>query len=322
MLDGVTFRTWSHDDMHALVDICNSSYRADRVEQVFTVERLRADYDNIDPTHSDLSTDMMMVEVDGRPVGYGRVEWGDEPDGPRVYSCIGEIDGEHRDRGIGTELFNRLLARIDEIRATHPPGPKVLEGWAWDSARSRVELLEAFGFERVTLDVEMVRPHLRDIPDAPMPDGLVVRTPDPTEMRKVWEADIEAFRDHWGFVEQTEADYQKFLDFPYNDPTLWRVAWDGDTVVGQVRSFIDPEENKAFGRKRGYTEDISVLRPYRGRGLARSLLVQSLRALADRGLVEAGLGVHVDNPHGALRLYESVGFVETASFGTWRKTLE
>lgn len=118
MLDGETFQPWIQDDLPALVDICNSSYRADGVEQVLTVERLRSTYDNIDPTHSDLSTDMLMVEVDGRPVGYGRVEWGDEPDGPRVYSCIGEI------------------------RATHPQGPKLLEGWAWDSAESRVELLE------------------------------------------------------------------------------------------------------------------------------------------------------------------------------------
>ena len=36
-------------------------------------------------------------------------------------------------------------------------------------------------------------------------------------MRTIWEADVEAFRDHWGYVEPTDEDYERFLEFPYND---------------------------------------------------------------------------------------------------------
>jgi ribosomal protein S18 acetylase RimI-like enzyme len=141
-----------------------------------------------------------------------------------------------------------------------------------------------------------------------MPEGLVVRTPRDDEMRKVWEAAQEAFQDHIGAAPGTENDFQRFLSFEWNDPSLWRVAWDGDEVAGQVRSFINDRENAAFGRKRGWTEDISVRRPYRQRGLARSLLAQSLHAVKERGMEEAALGVLVENRHGAFRLYESLGF--------------
>jgi ribosomal protein S18 acetylase RimI-like enzyme len=169
-------------------------------------------------------------------------------------------------------------------------------------------LYEAFGYRPVYHAADLVRPDLEDIPEAPMLEGFVVRTPGDDEMRAVWEADQEAFRDHIGAAPGTENDYRQFLEFEWRDPTLWRVAWDGDRVAGQVRSFINERENEAFGRKRGWTEFISVRRPYRRRGLARALLAQSLHAVRERGMTEAALGVLTENTHGAFRLYESLGF--------------
>jgi mycothiol synthase len=141
------------------------------------------------------------------------------------------------------------------------------------------------------------------------------------ELVKVWEADQEAFRDHLGAAQPGENDFASFLAFPYHDPTLWKVAWDGDEVAGQVRSYINGPENEAMGRKRGYTESISVRRPHRRRGLARALLVQSLHAVKERGMTEAALGVQTENLHGAFRLYESVGFRVVRSWTILRKPL-
>ena len=39
---------------------------------------------------------------------------------------------------------------------------------------------------------------------------------------------------------------------------MWKIAWAGDMVVGEVKSFINPEENKEMGYLRGYTEFIST----------------------------------------------------------------
>jgi len=92
-------------------------------------------------------------------------------------------------------------------------------------------------------------------------------------------------------------------------------------VAGQVRSFINHKENAEQGRLRGYTECISVGRPWRRRGLARALILSSLRILKERGMTEAALGVDTENISGALRLYERCGFRPARSGAVYRKPL-
>ena len=100
---------------------------------------------------------------------------------------------------------------------------------------------------------------------------------------------------------------------------LWQIAWDGDGVAGQVRSFINHKENDDQGRLRGYTECISVRRPWRRRGLAHALILNSLRILKEHGMTEAALGVDTENISGALRLYERCGFRPERSGSIYRK---
>lgn len=86
-------------------------------------------------------------------------------------------------------------------------------------------------------------------------------------------------------------------------------------------NYINAEENERFNRKRCYTEDISVRRPWRRRGLARSLLSQSLQMFKDEGMEEAALGVDTDNLSSALGLYEDLGFQTTKLWTAYRKSM-
>ena len=61
-------------------------------------------------------------------------------------------------------------------------------------------------------------------------------------------------------------------------------------VAGTVLNFIHEEENREYGRKRGYTETICVRRPFRRRGLARALIARSFQVLKDSGNGRGGLG--------------------------------
>ena len=70
---------------------------------------------------------------------------------------------------------------------------------------------------------------------------------------------------------------------PNLDTSLWRVAWDGDDVVGSVMTFIWPEENESLGLNRGWLEHISVRRPWRNQGVAKALIVDLLRTLRTWG---------------------------------------
>jgi ribosomal protein S18 acetylase RimI-like enzyme len=119
-----------------------------------------------------------------------------------------------------------------------------------------------------------------------------------------------------------EEDYLRWLNESTFDPSLWRLAWDGDQVAGMVLAFVNATENAEYNRRRGYTEDICVRRPWRRRGLARALIARSLRGLRARGMTEAALGVDTENISGALRLYESLGYRPVQRWALLRKPLD
>ena len=141
------------------------------------------------------------------------------------------------------------------------------------------------------------------------------------QLRAIWDADQEAFEDHWGASQPSEEDWLEFSSSPHLDPTLWRVAWAGHQVAGQVRSFINAEENRRYGRRRGWVEHISVRRPWRHRGLARALMAASFPLLRARGMTEGALHVDAENLSGALRVYESMGFSPVSRETVYRKPL-
>jgi mycothiol synthase len=295
---------------------------------VDTLEGFENNYRHL--TNCDPWEDILIVEDGDHVVGYNRVTWWEETNGPVIYFSLGHLVPEWRRKGIGRAMLRWSEERLRQIAARqleeglYPPDrPRFFTAQeVEDSAAGFLALLQSEGYEPVTYDAVMVH-DLKHIPDAPMPEGLEVRPAKPEHYRAIWEADVEAFRDHWGFSEPTEEDYDRWLNDPLViQPELWKIAWDGDAVAGQVKSFINHEENRVYGRKRGWTEFISVRRPWRRLGLARSLLVQSLHAVREAGMTEAALGVHLENPNGAFRLYESVGFRVDKHYTVYRKPMD
>jgi ribosomal protein S18 acetylase RimI-like enzyme len=82
-------------------------------------------------------------------------------------------------------------------------------------------------------------------------------------------------------------------------------AFGGDRLVGNVLVYWDPHQTGE--RRMGYTEEIFTLAPWRGRGIARCLIVRGLEYLRAHGLHEAHLQVRATN-EGALGLYTSLGY--------------
>jgi mycothiol synthase len=319
-LDGFDFRTFAgRGDYEHLARIITACARGEGDDRVETAEGIASGYDHLE--RCDLSTDLVIAEADGRPVGYSRVWWDQEPDGPTVYKHVCFVDPAYGRRGLGSALFARNEARLREIAAGHESGEQLFEVWANDRNVALAALIREAAYAPVTYMAEMVRPTVDDLPDHLLPVGLEIRPVREEDVRTIWEADVEAFRDHWGFVEQTEADFQRFVSHPYHDPSLWKIAWDEEGVAGQVKPFIDTAQNEAFGRKRGWTEAISTSRRWRRRGVAKALIVESIRELAARGMTEVALGVHTENPNGAFDLYAGLGYEVTATWTTYRRPL-
>ena len=274
-----------------------------------TVEQLDATYAHL--IDCDPSRDIFVVECDDRVVGYGRASRSEDGGGTTNCIMFAPIHPDHLIRGLFDPIADaqetHMMSWLEpganaclRAYATHPgPGHPPTGEAAW---------LEARGYTAIEWGAALVRPHLDDIPDLALPHGVDVRPVHPDQVRTIWEAHLEAFRGEWDFQEPTREMVDAALAEPLTDHTLWKVAWAGDEVVGQVKTYINHDENEQRGYLRGYTEEISTHPAWRNRGIAGALLAMSLQELRDRGMTEAALGVDTNNPGGAFQLYTKLGF--------------
>lgn len=256
-----------------------------------------------------LLLDCALAEVDGLVVAYGRASIEELASGGAAVWGILNIDPDHRGRGIETLLIDHAIRRA-ELLATERHVRLTLSIDVGDRDPEQRAAAEAAGFRVVRQNAQLVRPNVDDIPEIGLPDGFEIRpiqADDPQMHRLVWEADARAFAESWGQEAPTEADYRRFVTSPTFFPPLWRVAFHGNDIAGQILNFID-EQVESDGGRTGWTEAISVQPEFRRRGLARALLAASLRAVRDAGATRAGLGVDLQNPNQARELYESMGY--------------
>jgi GNAT superfamily N-acetyltransferase len=310
-------------DYPGLTEVNNISEAADGEEWVATVGEIAHIHENV--VNYDPARDLIIAEVDGHIVGAAFGSRRQENDGLYRFAIVLHLVPAWRGRGLRRAMLRWLEARLREVAAGLPPGaPKAFALSAPEQAEDLRALLASEGYHIARYFNRMARPLADPIPDFPLPAGLELRPVTPDQYRAIWDATNEAFRDHWGFSPRPDEYFQWWLNEPTFNPALWQVAWDVATgeIAGQVQTFIDTDENEAFGRRRGYTETISVRRPYRRRGLARAMIVESLRALKAQGMTESALNVDSDSPTGAMRVYTDCGFrVEGRQFA-YRKPLD
>lgn len=277
-------------------------------------ERVSVEQMDVSYTHlegCDPATDIALIEHQDEVIAYSRVYREDLSSGFR--DCVGF------DPALPAHLAEPLYTAMVGAHEAHS------RPWADGAANARFRAfarhpgpdlpatgeaawLESLDYVATEWSASLRRSHLDGIPERALPDGVELRPVAEDDVRTILEAHMEAFRDEWDFREPTDGDYAEVLESPYRDITLWRVAWAGDTVVGQVKTFINSDENAERGYQRGYTEYISTHREWRNRGIAGALLAMSLQALKERGMTEAVLGVDTNNPGGAFHLYTNLGF--------------
>lgn len=317
---GLSFRNLaSEDDYSALCDVYNRSHLGyGRDDHVMPLDTFRHSYGAT--ANHDPYKDLIIAELDGEVVGYIRLANRLDIDGTHVYFLSMPIVPEWREKGIDRALLRAAEARAREIQAGYEDGSSgIFSMDAHNIETDLKQLLESEGYEAVRYEFEMETPDLENIPDAPLPEGLEVRPAVPAEYMKIIRASVEAFRDEWGAVEMSDADIERWLKNPQHQPELWVVAWDGSEVAGSILNFIKHDYNERTGRRLGYTEFISVGRPWRKRGLARAMLARSMHVLKEAGMTQTALGVDTENLSGALRLYEGMGYRVVSGGTTYRK---
>jgi mycothiol synthase len=310
-VQGVRFRRIRLPDDYAGMVEANQAMResAGRPSAI-TIASLTLAFEHL--VNCDLDRDVLIAERDGRIIGYARVWWRDQVDGDRVLMSVSIVRPEDR-HDVGQAMLTWAEDRLAAIAPGLPDGrPAYRNTFTWGTDAQEAALLTANGWTERGRGYEMLRPTLDDIPDVPLPDGFEVRVVGDADRRQVWDASVEAFRDHRMEPEPSDQDWQRFVKDGRQDLSLWVIGFDGTEVAGASLGLIDAEENLQQRRERGIVDEVFTRRPWRRRGLARALVARTLVRLHDRGMTSASLSVDGLNPNQAMTLYESLGF-EVAS---------
>jgi mycothiol synthase len=321
VVPGLVFRHWRGpaQDLPGMAAANQLARDEAGVEEVINVAQMTSFYSHL--VNCDLDRDLMVVELDGRTIGYVRVEWRDLTNGTRQFFSLCALEPAQRGRGIGQAMLSWSERRLADIAAGVPADrPGQMFGFTYSTDDGGRALLEKNGWADVARGYEMVRPTLEDVPQIALPEGLAVRTVTEADRRTIWEAARQAFRDERDEAEWTEEDWARFPE-EMPDTSLWAIAFDGDEVAAGVLNSIDKHANAHRGRARGTLASVWTGARWRRRGLAKALIARSLVLLRDRGMTSAYLGVDGANPNQAMDLYSGMGFEVATSTIDWRKPL-
>jgi mycothiol synthase len=313
VVPGLRFRRYTGpEDLPVMLAIARAAREAIGLPESSTLEGMINSYAHL--TNCDPRRDVLIAELDGRAVAYGRTWWADRTSGERAFEAICFVHPDVEGRGIGRALLaeqdRHRLGQARSMADEIGDRPVVLTAYLEGPRPGGPALMASAGYRPSRRHAHMERPTFDDIPELPPPEGIAFTSVDPADtaaIRRAFDVDAEVFLDHWGSVDRSETAWQSWLRDPDIQPALWVVAVDtatGDTA-GQILNYIQRDGD---GPLVGWTESIAVRRPYRRRGLASAMLAASLRRVRDAGADFAALGVDLQNENRASAIYERLGF--------------
>ncbi|HET7928003.1 MAG TPA: GNAT family N-acetyltransferase [Actinomycetota bacterium] len=255
------------------------------------------------------SEDAWVINDSNRTIlAYGSVT----PDGEGKCKSWGVVHHDHRGRGLGAALLDRMEARASERLRGIPKS--VLHTAVNDKDASAAALVRSRGFTRVR-----TFRHLQIDLSAPSPDpgepphGIAIGGIEPDrDLQRIHAIFVEAFSGEWGYRPIPFEEWVgNEVEVPSFDPSLWLLATAGDEGVGALTGVVWGD--------RGWVGELGVLAPWRGRGIASALLRRAFATFAARDLRRVMLNVDSENSTGAVRLYERVGMRTARAWDVYEK---
>ncbi|MGY2898636.1 mycothiol synthase [Curtobacterium sp. PvP017] len=309
---GLTFRAAALDDVGAMHAVAVASAAVDDPHARPSTADLER---SLSTEGLDVARDTVVgVDAGGHVQAYGIVI--DVPS--RVTAARAVLDGavhpDLRGLGIGRRVLAWQVGRARQRLATLDVDlPATLDvGGRQGSSALRLAAHLGFAPVRTWLDMQVVFDDLGRASEAvpALPDGLVLRPVTVDDIEPLRTAKNDAFRDHWGSQPMVASDWRGFLTSDKSRLDLSRVVVGADgTVLAFTIVEVEPDGFAARGRSYGYVHWVGVVRAARGTGLAPIVLDATLQAIRADGLSAAVLHVDAENPSGAGRIYERLGFV-------------
>lgn len=318
---GLHFRTFEGEaDVPAMAMVMNAASAANGSPEYQPEELVRNELLHCPST--DPREDVVLGFVGEQLITVSQATFEDANEGMRHYQSYCYVHPDWRRRGLGSALLPRTEARLRQIAATHvQSAPPLLVTWVDGPDAGARALVEANDYRNVRTYHYMVRPDLDDIEAPAPPEGITIRSVTRDELRTVWDAMSEAFKDHFGAMDTSETSFRGWIESPRMNPEGMICAFDGGEVVAGVQAAITPGEAEARGYLRGWTDPVFTRRAWRRQGLAFACLGRALEVLREWGMTSAQLGVDTENPNDALGLYRKHRFESAYTETEWHKPL-
>lgn len=304
---GSVLRSFQPEDLSGVVDLLNQAEKEVTGQDFTSPENFSADMKSIG---FDPQTDTAVIlTADGRYAGYAEVFAGKNP-AVRLRS-YGLVHPAFHGRGYGTRLIQWSEERGRQLVHQAPPGTQVvLHNFVYAAQTDSIELVKQNGYRHIRSNYRMLIDLDDNLQQPKVPDGIILRPIENTEedLRAALSVDYQAFRDHWGMVDEPYEEYfqrlkQQLMTRPAYDLSACRVAIAGDVPVGMTLCSLWRDEDA----DKGWVNGLGVLKSWRKRGIGMALLLEAFAEFKKRGKKRAGLYVDAENLSGALKLYLQAG---------------
>lgn len=293
-------------DLEAIANLFNTCEAVDRMDSGISVSELRQSFD--DPTLDKARNIRLWENTQNQLIGFGQL-W--IPPSREV------IDGflffRVHPTARGSDLEQQIVAwakgRMREVSQERGISVKLRSGSRADNSY-HISILENWGFTPERYFFTMARSLHEPIPEPQFPENFTVRQIIGKQDTEAWvEMFNQTFIDHWNHHDLTVEIANYHLSASHYRPELDLIAIAPDgTFAAFCYCHINPESNQRNGRNEGWIQVLGTRRGFRQLGLGRAMLLTGLQQLKAAGVETAMLGVDSENPNGAGRLYESVGF--------------
>ncbi len=316
---GFTHRPAKFTDVEAVVQCMNKAHMALTGTPEYEVDELLTEWKA--PGISIENNTQIVIAPTGAVVAY--FEFWDADDPPVRPMLFARIDPAYEGLGIGTRFTNWGIekAKACITRVTDPDLQVSIRCYTYLSHAPSVTLLQSLGMqqERFYLDMEI------DFAQTPIqapvwPSNVVVKTADfETGARQLYDAFRDGWRDHFGYfeIEDKDADFERWRHALITDAEVDAnycfVVWDGDEIAGLLLT----RKHYWGNRNYGYVDTLTVRPAWRGKGIAKALLLHTFATFKTLGQTGAALDVDAGSPTGATKLYEKVGMHVTKTKATY-----
>jgi len=317
---GMVGRPASQEDFPKMTQVANldaqlTAGRNDTQESEFKVDWESPEFDAQTDSH-------VLLDENGKMLGYALVYTDQEPPN-RPYVWMRLLPNYH-DHAAGDFILGWAIGRSrqtlelvpDEIRVTmsthtvsgFEPLLNLFDRHGLSYARRSFQM-------RIQLDAKVQNPIL--------PEGLEIVDFDvESDFEAFFRATNEGFQDHFGHVDEDfETAYPRWKHYVENDegydPGLFFFVKKGEDIVASARCRKMSWEDENMG----WISELSVLRPWRRKGIGKALLQHCFQVFEERGKSAVGLGVDAESLTGATKLYEQAGMEVFRSYDRYEKIL-